>query len=223
MSSRRYTGWRALAAAAVALSAGTALWAGAVMQGRVQAGSTVPGAPRIELASDPGIVVIHLREEIGEMRSPDQPWMKVYADGRVERHLPHYMKNAGDWVGSISPERLERLAVHMAGAGLVEFDSQAVRGAKEAAERGSGVLYNASDTSVITIEVRFDGYQPAGSLAMSHDVRKSVSWDGLRSDTRRFTQIAPIQELGAAFSRLSALADHIVATGEIAALREEVR
>jgi len=163
--------------------------------------------------SDPGEVVLSLRETIGEMESHDQPWMNVYADGTVERHLPFYMKDAGDWTGKISLVELAALARAVAGAGLVEFDGGAVRAEKLQAERSAGSLTYVSDTSLIEIRVRLAGYQQAGSLVMQRDVDRTVAWNGLRNDERRFPGIPAIQGLGTAFRRLDDLAGRIVATG----------
>lgn len=205
----------AIAAAAVLLI--TVSVAGAVpkmgARSRAETASALPGMPRVELSADPGEVVILLRESAGEIASEDRPWMKVHADGTVERHLPPYMRNAGDWTGRIGPAELQSLAQSVAGAGVVEFDPLAVRSERREILSRGGALSYVSDTSLIEIEVRFAEYQRPGSLTVRRNVRKVAAWDGLRNDARRFPQIESLQGMRTAFAMLSDLADRIVATG----------
>ncbi len=170
-----------------------------------------PGAPsgRFELSSDPDRVVVSLSERFGEIEAADHPWMRIYADGRVVRHRPSYMKHPGDHIGQISPLELERLLDSLAGKGIMEFDGRAAAASKREAEQNRSQLYFSSDPSLIEIAVQLDSYKPAGSLTAKRDFHKTISWQGLRHDAKRFPEIAELQNLAAAFRQLNELAARI--------------
>ncbi len=181
------------------------------------------GQPRVELSSSSDDLVISVREQLGEMESTDYPTLRVYADGTVERHLPEYMKNAGDHAGRISREELLGLVESLAGQGIIEFDAQAVHESRAQAEQARSTVFVATDPSIIRIQIRLAGYQAPGSLVMERDVEKSLSYVGLRGDARRHPEIGAIQNLNASFTELNALADRIVAGSAGAAAKREAR
>jgi len=175
--------------------------------------STAPGQPRVELSSDPGDLVIGLREIHGEIESSDHAWMHIYADGRVERHVPTYMSNSGDYVGKIDLDELSHLVDAIAGQGLLEFDAQTVRQVQRESESLRETVFYSSDPSIIEIEVRVAGYQPVGALRLKRDVQKTVTWTGLRADARRYKEVGAVQALNSTFQQLTDVADRVVAQG----------
>jgi hypothetical protein len=180
----------------------------------VTSASAVEGQPRFELPEAPDEVVISFTERPGEVASSEPLSLRVYADGRVERHVPAHLSKAGTYVAWIEPAKVTALVEKIARDGVLEFDAAAVRDAKRQVEKKSGILHYSSDPSLIEIEVRLAGYQAAGSLRMETDVVRNVTWSGLRADVGRFKEIPAIQGLHATFVDLMSLAEMVVEQGD---------
>jgi len=163
-------------------------------------------AARFELPANPDAIVLSFSERLGEIQSEDHPWLRVHADGRVVAHRPSYLKNAGTFTSSISPDEMKGLLQTLADRGIMEFDPKAVVSELAAEKSKNPTLFEASDVSIFEIRVRLKEYQPAGSLTVNRDFEKDIEWSGLRRDAKRFPQVAGVQALSAAVSDLQALA-----------------
>jgi hypothetical protein len=170
---------------------------------------------RVELPDDQDQVVVSFTEIIGEIESPDHPSLRIYADGRVVRHRPSYMKHAGDFVSQMGLDELHQLLQSLADKGVMEFDAETARSELEAARLNRSELYTASDESVFVIELHVKEYQPAGLLDTdSHsDFEKTVTWQGLRHDAKRFPEVAAVKNLLAACQQLEGLAQAVESSG----------
>jgi hypothetical protein len=174
-------------------------------------GQTETFAAIAEYARDPGTVVIHFTETLGEIALPEGgPSLRVYGDGRAVVHYPRYMKRAGDYRVQLSQEEMDRLMRLLVDRTVLEFDPKAARRAKQnaaAARRAAGEpAFYVSDASTTTVEVRLDRYKPRGlGRPLARDVHKTISWHGLRPEVRQYPEIESIRNLHAAQRELRAI------------------
>ncbi len=160
-----------------------------------------------ELPADPGEVVVSFREVIDAVRGDDHAWLKIYANGRVVRHRPAWLKRSGDYIGQMPVEQIRELVGSLAAKGVLDFDATAVKSARDRIEGERGELFHASDVSLIEIDVNLASYRPAGAAETQLDFRKQVRWVDIHSDGRRFAELPAIRGLAAAFGELNALAE----------------
>lgn len=163
-------------------------------------------AARIAAADPLDTVVVHYAEAIGEIGEADRgPSLTIHQDGAVEAHYPAYMRRAGDHRGRLTPAALDALVGRLVARGVLEFDPARVRAERTAELRrraataapGAAPLFVATDPSVTTVTLRIDGLE------------RTVSWPGLRTDAKRFPDLAALQGLRAAERELQALMEQV--------------
>ena len=169
----------------------------------------------IDYPRDRATVVIKVTEVLGEIGVPDSgPSVQVHGDGYVLVHYPRYMKRAGDYHMQLSGPAMDDLMRSLGEKKVLEFDVNANRQSKRAADvaLGSGSQsqgFAVLDASTTVIEVRVDRYRPAGGSAQEVlNVAKKIAWYGLKSDAKRYPNIEPIQNLAAVQAQLLALMHH---------------
>jgi hypothetical protein len=161
----------------------------------------VPAAPPGN-ATD--TVVVRYQEVIGELAEADRgPSLEVRADGRVQVHFPPYMRRAGDWETTLDARSLDELIGTLVGHGVLDFDagatrarkrqSLATRAARARQRPGETLLFEAADETTTIITVR-DG-----------DTERTVSWSGLRGDSKHHPELPELAALRAAQRVLEAL------------------
>ena len=175
---------------------------------------TTVTAGRFATAGPLDTVVVHYAETLGEIAEADRgPSLTIHQDGTVVAHYPAYMRRAGDYRGRLSPGALDALVGRLVARGVFDFDVTAVRnertaelGRRRAAALRRGAsppLYVETDPSVTAITLRIDGLE------------RTVTWQGLRGDARRFPGIAALQGLHAAEDELRSLME----SGELRRVR----
>lgn len=177
-------------------------------------GGAVPVVEPIRRAD---VAVVVYRELVGEIAGPDRgPTLTIYGDGRAIAHYPVYMKRAGDWERRLPPSELDALLASLAAKGVLDFDPAAVRAATRASgasalarARATGqpvALFEASDQSTTSIEVRVARYVPATPGArVRDDVSARAAWTGLRVDAARHPDVPALGDLAAAEAELRAV------------------
>jgi hypothetical protein len=149
-------------------------------------------------------VVVRYQEVIGELAEADRgPSLEVRADGRVRAHFPAYMRRAGDWETTLDAQSLDELIATLVGHGVLDFDavatrarkrqSLATRAARARQRPGDTLLFEVADETTTIITVR-DG-----------DTERTVSWSGLRGDSKHHPELPELTELRAAQRVLEAL------------------
>jgi hypothetical protein len=155
-------------------------------------------------ASDPDTVVVRYQEIIGEIAGADRgPSLEVYADGQVRVHFPAYMRRAGDWETTLDAPTLGALIDSLVGHGVLDFDAAATRARKRQSlaaravlargRPGETLLFETADETTTVITLR------AG------DTERTVSWTGLRGDSKHHPELPELSELRAAQRALEAL------------------
>jgi hypothetical protein len=163
---------------------------------------TTVQAARIASADPLDTVVVHYAEAIGEIGEADRgPSLTIHQDGAVEVHYPAYMRRAGDHRGRLAPAALDALVDRLVARGVLDFDPPRVRAERTAELRRRAAtpapLFVATDPSVTTVTLRIDGLE------------RTVTWPGLRSDAKRFPDLAALQRLRAAERELQALMEQV--------------
>jgi len=146
-----------------------------------------------DYARDPGTVVVRFQEIHGEIDAADAgPSVEVRGDGSARVRYPAYMRRAGDWTTRLDAAEMDRLIGLLVGAGLLDFDAAAVARAKEAraarptAGGRPADRYVVLDASTTVIELH------VGAVA------RTIRWQGLRGDARRYPGLAALQGLAEA-------------------------
>ena len=162
-------------------------------------------APMVHAAPD--AAVVRYQEVIGEIAEADRgPSLEVHADGRLRVHFPAYMRRAGDWETTLDAPSLHALVQSLLGHGVLDFDAAALRARKRQSlaaraalarrRPGEPLLFEASDASTTIITLRVGGTE------------RTVSWSGLRSDSRQHPELPELGALRAAQRELEALMAH---------------
>jgi len=171
-------------------------------------------------SSDADAVVLEFRQEIGMLESTDRtPLMTIYGDGWINVHFPAHMNKAGDYRMHLTPQELSSLLTSVIENGVMEFDVQSVKAVKKNAalqrreaaksDRETPELIHHSDGETTIIEIHLDQYLPAdNSRPMRENVRKKISWHGLRWDARHYPGIASLKGLADAVQELNGLVEH---------------
>ncbi len=194
---------------ALALAAAWGFAAPAAAQGRPVTDGL---RDRFALSADASAPVLEFTERFGLVGNADPgPRVRVFADGRVEIHVPHYMKRAGDWELRLTRRELRTLLRQLIDRGVAEFDASRVRErlrAAREAERRAGALFEVHDASTTEIELRLERYQPRDRTKSEiRGLRRGIRWRALRSDARRHAGIREVADLAAAQEQLLALLD----------------
>jgi hypothetical protein len=176
--------------------------------------ASLAAAQRVDYSRDADVVVASYSLAIGELENPDPgPSVRVYGNGRALVHIPTYMSNGGDYAVQLSAAEMSSLIDTVAADELLQFDPAAVRQAKKDSvqfNRGGGaagerVLFEVTDPSITTIEVRVRPAAVGGAAGQADEITKAISWSGLETDERQFPEISAIQKLSAAKNRLRAV------------------
>jgi hypothetical protein len=163
----------------------------------------LPAAP-LDDAPGGSTVLVHYQEIIGEIADVDRgPSLEVRADGRVRAHFPAYMQRAGDWETTLDQPALGALIDSLVGHGVLDFDAAATRARKRQSRAaravlargrpGETLLYEATDETTTVITLRVGGTE------------RTVSWSGLRSDSKHHPELPELGRLRAAQRTLEAL------------------
>ena len=184
------------------------IWAGPTPGAAQPDADTRP--ERFVHSTDPAAVVVAFSERFGAIGDADPgPRLRVFGDGRVEVHYPHYMKRAGDWRLQLTTAELRALVGGLVDRGLAEFDVARTRERKRAKRdqaRAAGSLFAVSEASAIHIELQLDRYRPADTAKPEiRNLRKVIRWTELRADARRYPGISELSELAAAQTDLLAV------------------
>lgn len=178
------------------------------------AAGSVAVAQGVSYTRDADTIVASYTLAIGELEHADPgPSVRVYGNGRAVVHIPQYMKNGGDYTAQLTDAEMSSLMGTVAADEVLQFDQAAVRQAKKDSlqlNRGGGaagdkVLFEVTDPSVTTIEVRVRPGGGGGAAAQATEVTKTISWIGLETDAQQFPDIGAIQKLSAAKNRLRAV------------------
>ena len=171
-------------------------------------------------SSDADAVILQFSEEIGMLEKTDPtPILTVYGDGRINVHFPVYMKKAGDYRMQLTKHELSSLLTSMIEKGVMEFDVKAAKAMKKNAARQrreaaksrgeTPELLHHSDGETIVIEIHLDQYRPSGNSGpMRENVRKKISWHGLRRDAEQNPGIASLKGMADATRELEGLVEH---------------
>jgi hypothetical protein len=191
------SGWLVLAHAAACLAA------------IVAAEVTSTTGALYELSNDPADVVLIYRHVLAVRDEDPGPSMTLHGDGRVRVHVPHYMKNAGDYELRLAPGETTALVGAIVDAGVVEFDPAAVRRACRSidVERAKeGKLAAIIEESSTVIELHLERYTPAGtSGTVERNLSKTVRWSGIAAHARQYPEVGPLQALAGVAAQLEAI------------------
>jgi len=171
-------------------------------------------AASFDYTADADTVIVSMNQVPDGLEDQDPtPRLRVYGDGRVLVHYPHYMKKAGDYSFVLSKEELDALITSMIEKGTVDFDAATVKSDRQRAsvakrEANPGVAYYQSSDTLTVIEVNLSTYKAAGSTAVQNDVSKRIEWHGLRTDVKAHPDIDALQRLAEAEAELVELSLH---------------
>lgn len=158
---------------------------------------------------DPAAVVVSYREIWGELAQQDTtPLIRVFGDGRVLVHHPHYSKNAGDYVVWLQPAEFENLLTSLLANGLATFDPRAAINLKQSKEQSRLAAASRATKPREAFVVADDStsvFELNLTAVSSGELQRKVSWSGLRTDAERFPDIEAIQQLRAVELQLRAL------------------
>ena len=141
----------------------------------------------------------------GMIADADQtPFLRVYPDGLVHIHYPHYMRRAGDYTLTLTRPEKRALLDSLYGKGIMTVDVRGLKVARGKKLKQLGRIYTPPCDSVNTVlELALDDYQPPGkSTKRMKNIRRRISWHALEHDAEQHPDIAGIQDLRAAVSEL---------------------
>ena len=144
----------------------------------------------------------------------DHPLLRVYGDGRVVVHYPSYMKQAGNYESTLSPEQMQRLLTSMATNCFFNFNPTAVLQernnalqvkASESINSNQPVLFNVSDSSTMQVTLTVQSIVEQANngttlIRSSNEVATQhidVAWKNLQIDAQRFSELNKIQGIAA--------------------------
>lgn len=169
----------------------------------------------IEYSKDPGEIILSFTETHGIMSGEDaKTTMKIYGDGAVEVYVPVFMKRAGNYQMKLNKAQLDLLLQDILANNITEFDAVKTQSDKnneslaKQATSGQVIFYEVHDASVTTIDLNFDRYLKLSDsnsingkvFDSSNEIlnmRKNISWKGIRADSKKFPDIEAIQQLAA--------------------------
>lgn len=180
----------------------------------------------IEYATDPSEVLISFTETHGVMTGDDaQTRLEIYGDGTVEVQVPSFMKKAGSYQMKLDKVELDQLLQDLAAKDIPEFDSEKTQANKEnminvsQTTSAQPTLYEVHDASVTNIVINLDRYlkltnnntangQVIDASNEVFNLRKKITWKGIRDDSKKFPDIEEIQKLAAAQQSLLDIIDN---------------
>lgn len=155
--------------------------------------------------------MLTLSREHGMVRGVAQtPLVRVYGDGRVHVHLPAYMIGAGHYQYTLSAKELEGLVGQLAAAGLMSFDTGAVRAARDAAataqRTATGERFVTLDSTRTRIGLQFAHFAGAGKAGGA--LERTIEWADAAIDAERHPGVSALAGLAAAERTLLSLTTH---------------
>lgn len=138
----------------------------------------------------------------------DRVDIKVFGNGRVDVHVPVYMKRAGDYTLQLDDAELMALMRSMSSKGLMDFDKEKVkqrRDSKMQAMRQRGELYTISDAMDSIVDIQLDEYQRNNRSKKIKAFSKRFKWKNIEQDAKRFNDVPAITDADAALRQLRAL------------------
>ena len=163
--------------------------------------------PAFALPTRPDAVVVRMREIIPSVAESNGPSITIFASGRVLVEYPETMKRAGRYELQLSPEQLRAQVQEWLETGVAEFDEAQTRQARVDAIRRQNVMTVVSDPTTTVVEMNLASYRAtgAGARAASAPLAKEIRWSALRSDSKRYTEVASLQALSSVCRDLEAL------------------
>jgi hypothetical protein len=130
------------------------------------------------------------------------PMLRVFDSGRVQVHLPAYMKQAGDYEYFLTGEEMKILSDRMAHKSITAFNksvlAEKLRMA-EAANRAQGAqLFAISDNTYTILKVSPTGSEPD----------RAIEWSNLQNDAQRHPQLRDLADLAETERLLQKLLHH---------------
>ena len=168
---------------------------------------------------NPETLLVSYRDIWGEFANPDPtPLIRIFGDGRVLVHYPAYTPKSGEYEMWLQVTELEDLLLSLLAKGGATFVPSAVRHEKQLEELSlqeaildAGEmpgLFMVADESTSVFEFHIQSYQAAGGLEAMSEITRTISWRGLGTDSRRYPQLASIQQLRNAELELRELLKH---------------
>lgn len=155
-------------------------------------------APMLQLSYTKGIIA-----------DPDPiPFLRVYQDGRVLIHYPHYMKRAGDYELSLTGAEMKTMLDSLYAKGVMTMDVGSLKAARAAASVDDSTLNDSFPHDAVTtvLKLRIASYEPMDkSVPRLGAIRRTIAWHGLAHDAKRHPDIDGIQGLRSAVNELLAL------------------
>ena len=163
--------------------------------------------PDFRLDTRPEALVAEYREVIGGIASEDPgPRVSLFGGGRVEVHVPAYLKGAGDFELELGPAALRAFVADLIDLGLVDFDPAAARAAIRARETGAAELFESSDPSTSEFRLELESFSAPGRAPGT--VRKQIRWVGLSEAAERHPEAPGLRRLELARQRFEAFRTH---------------
>jgi len=143
-------------------------------------------------------LVLERRSVVPLTPGTDGPWTRIYGDGRVEVHRPSYMKDGGDYQAWLSLADVDALLKRVDKAGLMVFDTQAVKKKYIEAERrrleASGEVPVVLDAGTDRLTIRLESYGSENSSGQEIFV-KTISWTALPRVVEWYPEIDELKAL----------------------------
>ncbi|WP_144375386.1 hypothetical protein [Thiolapillus brandeum] len=130
------------------------------------------------------------------------PMLRVFDSGRVQVHLPAYMKQAGDYEYFLTGEEMKILSDRMARKSVTAFNKSALAEKLHMAEAASRVqgaqLFAISDNTYTILKVSPGGSEPG----------RTIEWSNLQNDAQRYSQVQDLVDLAETERFLQKLLHH---------------
>ncbi len=145
------------------------------------------------------------------------PLLRIYQDGRVQVHYPVFKKRAGDYEMWMTSDEFDELFSSLAADGLMNRDVEAAKSLRRTMSRekaAQGEFYHVSDVTETVIKVSTQMVRRPASqarLGRSHKLDKTIRWNNVYTDAKRFPDLASVRSIAACEGRLRALMDQVVA------------
>lgn len=187
----------------------------AIIAAGIKAAGSLPSPQQpvfhFEAADDKPVIEYKLDHHMLAQRDP-VPLLRIYGNGRVQVHIPVYMKKAGDYEMQISRAELNALLRMLADKGVMDFDAAAIgqerRQLAAARRAATGELFHVSDATDTVINIQLDQYQRTASSPRINGFNKQFRWRNLEHDARRFPQAVRFTNAADASAALRALCEH---------------
>jgi hypothetical protein len=153
---------------------------------------------QVDYARDPSTVVLRFQEVFGEAGGSERgapvaergPSIEIHGDGTARIHYPAFMQRAGDYTTTLDAAEMDRLVAVVAEGGLLTFDADATRQARETAAARAGTTRDGLQTRQIV----FDADTTIIDVRMG-GVARRITWQGLRGDAQRHPSVGALQGL----------------------------